>query len=134
MYTSYLPLNLTQLEENPNLHKKRISGSIETNAINLPYFIAFAKSEILSNIVIKGSATFLTEPIIQNINNIMLEKLFTRIWMITNFTVFYGKNLHIINALMKGNITLNVRKFRYFINFLLEFAAYYIITIYFRIL
>ncbi|XP_043261008.1 uncharacterized protein LOC122402358 [Colletes gigas] len=107
MYTSYRSFNLTQLKENPNLHKKRISGNIETNAINLPYSTAFVESEIPSNIAIIGTATFPIEPTIRNINKINLKELFTRIWMATDFTVFRGKNLRIINAQLKRNILLN---------------------------
>ncbi|XP_076629970.1 uncharacterized protein LOC143346098 [Colletes latitarsis] len=107
MYTSYRPFNLTQLKENPNLHKKRISGNIETNAINLPYSTVFVESEIPSNIVIIGTAIFPIEPTMRNINKINLKELFTRIWMATDFTVFRGKNLHIINAQLKRKILLN---------------------------
>ncbi|XP_078042111.1 uncharacterized protein LOC144472686 [Augochlora pura] len=108
LYTNYPPLNNSQLEKNINLHKKRISGSIETNAINLPHsFASFTENNVLHNIMVKNSATFLTEPEIQSINDVNLTRLFGQLWMIKNVTVFQGRNLHITNVSMIGNIAMN---------------------------
>ncbi|XP_031830303.1 uncharacterized protein LOC116426016 [Nomia melanderi] len=107
IYISHLPFHYSNLEENVNLYKKQISGNIEANAINLPYSFTFTESKFPLNIVVKVSTTFLSEPTVQSINNIKLKELFEQIWLTTNTTVFQGKNLHMLNASMKGNDNLN---------------------------
>ncbi|XP_053989170.1 uncharacterized protein LOC128881831 [Hylaeus volcanicus] len=101
IYTSHLPLNLMQLEENTNLYKKQISGNIEANEINLPYFVSHEEDKVAPNILITGSAILPREPLIKNINDINLEGLLARTWMATHFTIFHGKNLHVTSAAMK---------------------------------
>lgn len=110
VHASQLPLNLLQKGGENNLHRKRISGKIEANAISLPYSFAFAENEAPPNIVVKGSATFSSEPTVRNANKVDLGGLFPKIWMSTNATHFYGKNLHFANASVEGNVTFNVSK------------------------
>lgn len=101
---------MTELKQNSNLHKKRIVGSIKTKAINMPKSFTFTENGAPFNIVVKGSAIFPSEPIIQSVNKIKLEELLIKIWMTTNMTVFHGKNLHLKNISIERNITLNVSK------------------------
>lgn len=91
-----------------NLRKKRISGNVEVNSINLPYSFQMVQNEAPVNIFIKGPGNFLSEPIINKVNNIKVDDLLAEIWLATNSTVFYGKNLHIKDAVIKGKVTLNV--------------------------
>ena len=107
VHASQLPRNLMQKGGETNLHRKRISGKIEANAISLPYSFAFAENEAPPNIVVKGSATFSSEPTVRNANRVDLGELFPKIWMSTNATHFYGKNLHFANASVEGNVALN---------------------------
>ncbi|KZC08872.1 hypothetical protein WN55_11375 [Dufourea novaeangliae] len=107
IYATHLPFNFSQLEENSNLQKKQISGNLKADTINLPYSFAFPESEDPFNIIVKDSATFLSEPNIQRMNNVELEELLGKIWLVGNSTVVQGRNLHIVNASMTGNVTLN---------------------------
>ncbi|XP_076653210.1 uncharacterized protein LOC143359262 [Halictus rubicundus] len=108
LYTNYFPFHSSQLEEDVNLYKKRISGSIKTNVIYLPYsFGSFIENEFPLNILVKDSITFRTEPEIQTINNVELKELSKQIWLTGNDTVFQGKYLQIVNASMQGNIIKN---------------------------
>ncbi|XP_050493081.1 uncharacterized protein LOC126874764 isoform X2 [Bombus huntii] len=107
IHASHLPFHLIDTEKDLNLHKKRISGNIEANAINLPYSFKIAEDETPVNIFINGSARFPLEPAITNVNNIRLEKLFTEIWLTTNVTTLYGKNLHFENIVINGNVILD---------------------------
>ncbi|XP_048269183.1 uncharacterized protein LOC100652146 isoform X2 [Bombus terrestris] len=66
IHASHLPFHLIDTEKDLNLHKKRISGNIEANAINLPYSFKIAEDETPVNIFIKGSARFPLEPAITN--------------------------------------------------------------------
>ncbi|CAL7942383.1 unnamed protein product [Xylocopa violacea] len=103
----HLPLHLTDGKEDLSLYKKRISGNVIVNATNLPYSFKIIQNGTPVNIIVKGSATFSLEPTIIVTNNNRLEKMFTDIWFTTNATVFYGRNLHIRNVVIKGNVTLN---------------------------
>ncbi|XP_033337429.2 uncharacterized protein LOC117226816 [Megalopta genalis] len=108
LYTNYLPFNKSQLKEHVNLYKKRISGSIETNAINLSHsFASFTENDVLLNVMVKDSVTFLTEPEIQSINDTKLKRLLGQLWMTENATVLQGRYLHITNVSIVGNIAIN---------------------------
>nr|XP_034184689.1 uncharacterized protein LOC117606412 [Osmia lignaria] len=107
IHISYPLLPLIQTDKDLILHKKRISGNIEVNVINLPYLFGLEKNHTSANIIIKGSAIFPTEPNIHNINKNNLKDLFMRTWIITTATTFVGKNLHVTDVVLKGNITIN---------------------------
>ncbi|XP_076683687.1 uncharacterized protein LOC143376839 isoform X2 [Andrena cerasifolii] len=109
VHASQLPLNFSKQGGDNNLHRKRISGELKANAISLPYSFAFAENEAPPNIVVKGSATFSSEPTVRKANRVDLAELFPKIWMSTNATHFYGKNLHFANVSVEGNVTLNNR-------------------------
>lgn len=96
-------------KENLNLYKKRISGSIKINAINLPYIFKIIENKTLIDISIMGSVKFCYEPTIKNINNIKLKKLSSEIWMVTNtITTLHGRNMHFHDIMIKKYIALNV--------------------------
>ncbi|KAK1123403.1 hypothetical protein K0M31_008113 [Melipona bicolor] len=107
IYASDLPFHLIDTEKDLNLHKKKISGDIETNAMNLPYSFKITENEIPVDIFVKGSARFSLEPTITNVNDIALEKLLSEIWLTTNATTLFGTNLHFKNIVINGNVTLN---------------------------
>ena len=100
-------------EKDLNLHKKRISGDIETSAINLPYSFKITENETPVDVFIKGSARFSLEPTITNVNDIALEKLLSEVWLTTNTTTLSGTNLHFKNIVINGNVTLNVSNEHY---------------------
>ena len=107
IHASQLPLNLSKKGGENNLHRKRISGELKANAISLPYSFAFAENEAPPNIVVKGSATFSSEPTVRKANKVDLAELFPKIWMSTSAAHLYGKNLHFANVSVEGNVTLN---------------------------
>ncbi|KAK9305650.1 hypothetical protein QLX08_003423 [Tetragonisca angustula] len=107
IYASDLPFHLIDTEKDLNLHKKRISGDIETSAINLPYSFKITENETPVDVFIKGSARFSLEPTITNVNDIALEKLLSEVWLTTNTTTLSGTNLHFKNIVINGNVTLN---------------------------
>ncbi|KOX71990.1 hypothetical protein WN51_03138 [Melipona quadrifasciata] len=107
IYASDLPFHLIDTEKDLNLHKKKISGDIETSAMNLPYSFKIIENEIPVDIFVKGSARFSLEPTITNVNNIALEKLLSEVWLTTNATTLSGTNLHFKNIVINGNVTLN---------------------------
>ncbi|CAK9818076.1 hypothetical protein ANTPLA_LOCUS9619 [Anthophora plagiata] len=107
MHTFDLPSYLMETKGNFNLHEKRIRGNIEVDAINLPHLFAFTKNKIPINIIVKGFVTFPLEPVIRNVDNTKLEELFTEVWIASNISTFQGKNLHIKDALIKGNVSLS---------------------------
>ncbi|KAG9431659.1 hypothetical protein HZU67_06304 [Apis mellifera carnica] len=108
IYVSHLPFNLISAKEDLNLYKKRISGSIKINAINLPYIFKIIENKTLIDISIMGSVKFCYEPTIKNINNIKLKKLSSEIWMVTNtITTLHGRNMHFHDIMIKKYIALN---------------------------
>ncbi|XP_043519107.1 uncharacterized protein LOC122533454 isoform X2 [Frieseomelitta varia] len=107
IYASDLPFHLIDTEKDLNLHKKRISGDIETSAINLPYSFKITETETPVDVFVKGAARFSLEPTITNVNDIALEKLLSEVWLTTNATTLFGTNLHFKNIVINGNITLN---------------------------
>nr|XP_012144737.1 PREDICTED: uncharacterized protein LOC100882154 isoform X2 [Megachile rotundata] len=106
IYTPYPLLPMVQTGSHLRCYKNRISGITEVNTINLPYYSRLVQSNTSVNIIVKGSAIFSVEPMIHSINKNKLNELFTQTWIISNPTTFYGKNLHLTNALITGNITL----------------------------
>jgi len=60
--------------------------------------------------IISGSANFLTEPIVQNVNNVNLKKLSRNLWMLNQDTVVSGINMNFTNITFAGDIIINVRK------------------------
>lgn len=123
-YISYPLLPLIQTDKDLNLYKKRISGNIEANAIDLPYLFGLEKNHTSANIIIKGSAIFPTEPNMHNINKNNLKDLFMRTWIITTATTFVGNNLHVTDVVIKGNITINVSKLTLNFKYLSEQLMY----------
>ncbi|CAK9826786.1 hypothetical protein ANTRET_LOCUS4568 [Anthophora retusa] len=121
MHTFDLPPYLMEAKGNFNLHEKRIKGNIEVNAINLPYSFAFTKNKIPINIIVKGFVTFPLEPVIRNVDNTKLEELFTEVWIPSNMSTFQGKNLHIKDALIKGNVSLSVSINNFYVNIALQY-------------
>lgn len=95
-------------EKDLSLRKKRISGDIETSAMNLPYSFKITENETPVDMFVKGSARFSLEPTITNVNDVALEKLLSEIWLTTNATTLSGKNLHFKSIVINGNVTLNV--------------------------
>jgi len=60
--------------------------------------------------VISGSANFLTEPIVQNVNNVNLKELSKNLWMLNQDTIVSGINMNLTNISFAADIIINVRK------------------------
>jgi len=54
IYASHSTLNLSYLDADLNLHSKRISTTLETNAINIPQTFDYLASNISSTFIIQG--------------------------------------------------------------------------------
>jgi len=52
----------------------------------------------------------LTEPIVQNVNNVNLKELSKDLWMLNQDTVVSGINMNLTNLAFVGDIIINVRK------------------------
>lgn len=100
---------MINIKKDLNLYKKRISGSLKVNTINLPYVFKIIENKTLVDISIMGPVKFCYEPIIKSINDIKLKKLSSEIWMVTNTTtILHGKNIHFNDIIIKKYVVLNV--------------------------
>ncbi|RLU23456.1 hypothetical protein DMN91_003660 [Ooceraea biroi] len=103
VHASHSTLNLSHLDAHSNLQSKRISTTLETNAINIPQSFGYPASNIPSTFVIQGSANFLTEPSVQNVNNVNLKQLSENLWMLNRDTVVSGVNTNLKNVTLEAD-------------------------------
>ncbi|XP_011155669.2 uncharacterized protein LOC105193044 isoform X3 [Solenopsis invicta] len=106
VYASQSTLKLSQLDTPLNLGSKHISGTLITDAINVPQTFGYVASDAPSTFIIQGSARFLKEPAVQNIKDMNLKQLSENLWMANEDTVLSGNNMNFKNITLKGNIAL----------------------------
>ncbi|XP_020292032.1 uncharacterized protein LOC109858817 [Pseudomyrmex gracilis] len=91
-----------------HLRSKRISTTLETNAINVPATYSFA-SDVPSTFIVQGSVRFLKEPTVKNIKNINLKQLSENLWMADRDTVVSGSNVYFTNMSLRNAVTITDR-------------------------
>ncbi|KAI4502427.1 hypothetical protein M0802_002339 [Mischocyttarus mexicanus] len=103
---SYGPVNFTDLTVHPNLHSKHILGNMQVGLLNISKPIIHKTYNTSQNYIIQGNVTFKYEPVIQNVNNINLEKLSSEIYNIDEDMIVTGNSFVIENLTLLGsNIT-----------------------------
>ncbi|XP_015188612.1 PREDICTED: uncharacterized protein LOC107072855 [Polistes dominula] len=93
---SYGSLNITDPAIYPHLHSKHILGNMQVEKLNIPKPIIDETYNTFKNYIIQGNVTFISEPTVQNINNINLKKFSSEMYTI-------DKNM--ILTLLGNNIT-----------------------------
>ncbi|XP_012224336.2 uncharacterized protein clos [Linepithema humile] len=107
IYASHLPLNLSPADAHFNLNSKRISTTLETNAINVPQTFGYFASDVPQTFIVQGSVEFLKEPTVRNINDVNLEQLSKDLWMANQNTVISGNNMNITNMTLAGDVIIH---------------------------
>ncbi|KAL6265402.1 hypothetical protein P5V15_002198 [Pogonomyrmex californicus] len=107
VYASRSTLKFPHLGAYLNLHSKQIATTLSTDEINVPQTFGYIANDMPSTFIIQGSATFLKEPIVQNINNVNLTELSKNVWMANQDTILLDSNLNFENITLKGDIYIN---------------------------
>ncbi|XP_015595922.1 uncharacterized protein LOC107268068 [Cephus cinctus] len=99
LYADHGPINFSpNYQSMNNLGSKTVDNVLKTEALSLPLSFSYPIDEKLTSYLLYGSATFPTEPTIENVNGKNLKTVYNEIWLRTRPTNVTASNVEFKNV------------------------------------